>query len=1138
MQLILETEASVDFKTKMSLTDNVEKAVSDILIGVQNGDIPNGDATTEDNGAAEETGNNDLQKIEQLNKAAPIDTDNVLQQNGDTTVSENNIATSNDCNTTDIPNENNSFNKEAVENIEELAQPLAENDIQCENTTVEETHIEHDSDSKSNETEANCDGPANGQNEDMSEINMNATEPVDTVCNNTETEATNIEASRDDVSNKTSHPCPIENIKQEITENTESVTEESSNNVDSNINLHEKVNIKQEDEETSICDDMNTDVCEDSLIKKEIEETSSQENNLELNSISHKTTDVPTQAESVDSKIKKEIEETSTQENNSELNSISDKTTDVPAQAESDGSDIKLPKTKPEIPENALASEEKETMETENVEDDASDENIDLIRLEANDTCDKMNAADITDEADKEELSTNNANDNLNTSDVTSMDVDANMTASDKEKTEINSITPVSATEITESNVETNLPNEQNVSQLEDDKNTDDVIVNLDDDKDKNTEPEPKKVEAETTLIKVDDDEPILNRDDLTEVTDNLEKTSSEEQMSVGDIIDLDEPKESQDSKSSDEKSKNEKDNTNNTASENDKPIEPILKLSNTLDILSDDDEEQAPKNSNTDNSDNKCINIEDDDDIMLIDDDTSGNESKIESTKEQEVEKQIESKPASPADSEKVTNDSKIIEKVEDDVVEKDAPAPDKEVIVTTTSPDISEKTEQNKFDKFDAEIKKPLIPENFLKTCKKNLVDMTRDELEEFCVLKIVESILDRSNLSEIKNKLKTLTQNIEEYKKKAMMLQKQNRDLQVVFKSVQEDVKKASDAPIVPLKITRSVGMQVLMSDKTDKRRRAGIGMPNNNNFVNNNNKQVRNPVAQGPRPQKPPTQPIPVPRLVPASPAKSTPQQQVNTNKVTSPLPNGVKSVSPVQKGEKRTHNRMQSVTVDLTDDEPPTKMVNRTGPMPPVRLVPSQNLLAAPRTPSVNSPRKVYIPISGPQGQNVRPGQTIMLKTVPTPGPRQRTAPAHMVRMPHGTMRMTRPQGIRHPAPLPECMKQYQPPNWKALPPAPDLKLAKVENGIVISWKIEGYQEDSYEEIASYQLYAYQETTSPPSTALWKKIGDVKALPLPMACTLTQFMAGYKYYFAVRAVDIRSRLGPFSLPGSILLLNKM
>lgn len=451
-----------------------------------------------------------------------------------------------------------------------------------------------------------------------------------------------------------------------------------------------------------------------------------------------------------------------------------------------------------------------------------------------------------------------------------------------------------------------------------------------------------------------------------------------------------------------------------------------------------------------------------------------------------------------------------------------------------------------------------------------------MTRDDLEEFCVLKIVESVIERSNLNDIKSKLKTMTLGIEEYKKKAMMLTKQNRDLQVVLKSIQEELKKKSGTAITPLKITRSVGMQVIMPDKN---RRKGMGQntsasPNTNALTNANNttnRPQRN-ANQNQRIQKQATtlQTIPVPRLVPATNTNVTnkPAQPSTTNntKAAPSLPNGTKNAPVTQKAaEKRPHSRAQSVTVDLTDDEPPAKQTQKNSPVPPVRLIPAQNLLSARQQFTQNSPRKVYIPISGPQAQNVRPGQSVMLKNVPpSPGwlifyfvivlncvfiihlilkmcsiPAPRPTRPPMVRLPQSSVRSARPPNSnRHPAPLPDAMKQYQPPNWKALPPAPDLKLSKVENGIVISWKIDGYQDDSYEEIASYQLYAYQETSTPPNTALWKKIGDVKALPLPMACTLTQFMAGYKYYFAVRAVDIRSRVGPFSLPGSILLLNKM
>ena len=90
------------------------------------------------------------------------------------------------------------------------------------------------------------------------------------------------------------------------------------------------------------------------------------------------------------------------------------------------------------------------------------------------------------------------------------------------------------------------------------------------------------------------------------------------------------------------------------------------------------------------------------------------------------------------------------------------------------------------------------------------------------------------------------------------------------------------------------------------------------------------------------------------------------------------------------------------------------------------------------------------------------------------------------------------------------------------------------SGIVLSWNMT-LSPASHAIIASYQIYAYQETPQQKAEpTLWKKVGDVKALALPMACTLTQFLKGNKYHFAVRAKDVHTRVGHFSDPQSIAL----
>lgn len=248
-----------------------------------------------------------------------------------------------------------------------------------------------------------------------------------------------------------------------------------------------------------------------------------------------------------------------------------------------------------------------------------------------------------------------------------------------------------------------------------------------------------------------------------------------------------------------------------------------------------------------------------------------------------------------------------------------------------------------------------------------------MTRNELEDFCILKLVESVVDKSNLNEIKNKMKTMAQTVEDLRKKTVALTKQNRDLQVVVKTVQEDQKKRSTNPMMPMKITRSVGMQVVLSVGEKSILKKKLSMPAQPP-PNVPARPVRN--MQSPKTQKPIANNIPVPRLVPASsPTAKSPATPVINTKPTAPPP---RNTTP-QKPEKRPHSKQSpasSVTVDLTDDEPPAK-INTKNPTPPVRLVPSQSLMAPKNRPQFtqagNSPRKVYIPISS-SNPNLRPPQ--------------------------------------------------------------------------------------------------------------------------------------------------------------------
>uniref|UniRef100_A0A3P8U4G7 Activating transcription factor 7 interacting protein n=1 Tax=Amphiprion percula TaxID=161767 RepID=A0A3P8U4G7_AMPPE len=105
------------------------------------------------------------------------------------------------------------------------------------------------------------------------------------------------------------------------------------------------------------------------------------------------------------------------------------------------------------------------------------------------------------------------------------------------------------------------------------------------------------------------------------------------------------------------------------------------------------------------------------------------------------------------------------------------------------------------------------------------------------------------------------------------------------------------------------------------------------------------------------------------------------------------------------------------------------------------------------------------------------------------------------------------------------------------PQQPRLKLVQSDTGIVLSWCVAETNE-TCASVESYHLYAFHQDNSSSNAAQqhWKKIGEVKALPLPMACTLTQFQSGSTYHFAVRAKDIYGRFGSFCEPQCTNVIN--
>uniref|UniRef100_H0V482 ATF7-interacting protein protein binding domain-containing protein n=1 Tax=Cavia porcellus TaxID=10141 RepID=H0V482_CAVPO len=127
--------------------------------------------------------------------------------------------------------------------------------------------------------------------------------------------------------------------------------------------------------------------------------------------------------------------------------------------------------------------------------------------------------------------------------------------------------------------------------------------------------------------------------------------------------------------------------------------------------------------------------------------------------------------------------------------------------------------------------------------------------------------------------------------------------------------------------------------------------------------------------------------------------------------------------------------------------------------------------------------------------------------------------------------------LEHLPPLPEASPPLPELVYKigdTLPPQkPELKVKWVLKpmSIALTWNITKVS-PRCAPVESYHLFLCHENAN--NKLVWKKIAEIKALPLPMGCTLSEFFASSRYYFTIQSKDIFGRYGPFcdikSLPG--------
>ncbi|KAG5666646.1 hypothetical protein PVAND_014662 [Polypedilum vanderplanki] len=464
-----------------------------------------------------------------------------------------------------------------------------------------------------------------------------------------------------------------------------------------------------------------------------------------------------------------------------------------------------------------------------------------------------------------------------------------------------------------------------------------------------------------------------------------------------------------------------------------------------------------------------------------------------------------------------------------------------------------------------------------NFAKKFHNKSGKMTREELEEILLQKIVEAMVYKTKVAEYRSHQERYEIAIESFLDRIVNLEKQYYDLQLAHNDVMQKIREYQTLgpqmrEIEPIKVIRAVGLQVISITSSENhqpivipdspeppRKNKKLNQKNNNNLNTRGQKRKNNDEndQNNSKRQKKNQEVVEVDEI-----NEIEKQKTAKTRKSTFNCFDIGNNSTIIENDGKISDSCLDDTIMaettknheknPITTSKTPEKMKNNKNSPKVAKTVQNKEIFKAPKSAAAKTvTKKSSVATQALLNTSMSSecsfmsdatfskfDPTVNARMTSTPVKKIASAPENVNKKPPVVVRkpseireipisLVDKKNIKIPT-LPLKPKQAFPSMNNSLkkPPArPILNVEKKTEGIKLTWNMNFKQKD-HSDIKKYQLYAFNHKDEC-KTENWNKIGDIDPLLLPMAVIL-----GFNenvYHFAIRVEDVEGRIGDFSEP---------